>query len=514
MAKKYLRGLQYTTGTNGRDIPIFMRVCYEFWAYCVNNNPILTVSGATNATPIVITTSAAHGLATGQIVGISGVLGNTAANGQFAITVTGANTFSLTSSVGNGVYSSGGLITVPGGMPATPLSGPAGFFEGTTTGTTTGQTAATSVVLAVGTDGITSDLGINFTSLSGNFNTNMIGKHITIWSHTDVNSTDNSIYRIINVVGSTQLQLAPFSGGTKDITTLKNNLTSRSALNYRIVDFVAASQLAVASGNYFVGTLSGASTINAGQASSQFQFLLRGSSTPFGQFGMVGSPAGTWNGSTFTGSNITERVTATATNFSFTTAGVIGNITLIADKDFFIGHIRSPNSNGTGYYFYVLVPQRLYTQAQDPNLLTILVGANNLTSAVGNDSHSTAFAMLGADNVTRTCQLMTKNFTGDGTANQNGNGAQYTLGPNLTVLISVISSKSKIIYGEAIISNIAAAGQYALARARMRPIAFTNIILPNFHLVGDNGEFIHVGNGVLWPWDGSILPYNLLPLGT
>jgi Putative phage tail protein len=73
-----------------------------------------TISGATNASPIVITDTA-HGYFTGQQVTISGVLGNTAANGAWTITVTDANHFSLNGSVGNGVYTSGGqaLLVVP-----------------------------------------------------------------------------------------------------------------------------------------------------------------------------------------------------------------------------------------------------------------------------------------------------------------------------------------------------------------------------------------------------------------
>src|SRR5574338_1641515 len=131
MARKYLRGLQYITGTNGRDMPLFMRACYEFWAYCVHNNPIFQITNATNASPIQITTSIAHGLTTGQLVGISGVLGNTAANGQFIVTVINSTQFTLNSSTGNGTYTSGGRLCVPGGMPITPTNLPAGFMEGT-----------------------------------------------------------------------------------------------------------------------------------------------------------------------------------------------------------------------------------------------------------------------------------------------------------------------------------------------------------------------------------------------
>ncbi len=67
-----------------------------------------TVTGATNATPIVITTSAAHGYSTNNYVEIAGVTGNTAANGIHQITVLTTTTFSLDFSTGNGAYVSGG----------------------------------------------------------------------------------------------------------------------------------------------------------------------------------------------------------------------------------------------------------------------------------------------------------------------------------------------------------------------------------------------------------------------
>jgi hypothetical protein len=68
------------------------------------------ITGASNASPISITASN-HGFFTGQSVVITGVLGNTAANGQWVITVTGANTFTLNGSTGNGTYTSGGVAT-------------------------------------------------------------------------------------------------------------------------------------------------------------------------------------------------------------------------------------------------------------------------------------------------------------------------------------------------------------------------------------------------------------------
>lgn len=69
----------------------------------------VAVTGATNATPIEITATG-HGVSTGAQVVITGVAGNTAANGKWTITSTGANTFTLTGSVGSGAYTSGGRV--------------------------------------------------------------------------------------------------------------------------------------------------------------------------------------------------------------------------------------------------------------------------------------------------------------------------------------------------------------------------------------------------------------------
>lgn len=70
----------------------------------------LTVSGASNATPIEITTTAPHLLTNGDVVDVTGVGGNTAANGQWAISVVDGTHFLLVGSAGNGAYTSGGHV--------------------------------------------------------------------------------------------------------------------------------------------------------------------------------------------------------------------------------------------------------------------------------------------------------------------------------------------------------------------------------------------------------------------
>lgn len=94
-------------------------------------NVDLLVTAATNASPIVVTTSA-HGLADRDYVTISNVVGNTNANGSFHVKMLTPTTFSLYSDkalttpvAGNGAWISGGdvarlfrlpgILRIPGG---------------------------------------------------------------------------------------------------------------------------------------------------------------------------------------------------------------------------------------------------------------------------------------------------------------------------------------------------------------------------------------------------------------
>lgn len=79
-----------------------------------------TVSTTTgNGVPIMVTTTAPHSFVTGDIVTLSAVTGNTAANGTFGAQVLGPSTVALYITAtglavsGNGNYSSGGIITAP-----------------------------------------------------------------------------------------------------------------------------------------------------------------------------------------------------------------------------------------------------------------------------------------------------------------------------------------------------------------------------------------------------------------
>ncbi|MBV9242369.1 MAG: carboxypeptidase regulatory-like domain-containing protein [Acidobacteria bacterium] len=70
----------------------------------------LTVAGATNTTPITITTATPHGLAAGDQIKVEGAVGNTAAKGIFTVTNVGTTTFDLVGSAGNGTYTANSAV--------------------------------------------------------------------------------------------------------------------------------------------------------------------------------------------------------------------------------------------------------------------------------------------------------------------------------------------------------------------------------------------------------------------
>lgn len=92
----------------------------------------VAVTGATAASPIQITTGAAHGFATGDRVYLQGVQGVYEANGGWLITVTGATTFTLDGSIGTGAWIAGGTQTVQRWKITTAAGGAPGFTDDAT----------------------------------------------------------------------------------------------------------------------------------------------------------------------------------------------------------------------------------------------------------------------------------------------------------------------------------------------------------------------------------------------
>jgi hypothetical protein len=114
----------------------------------------LAVTGATNASPIVVTT-AAHGLATGDVVTIASVGGNTAANGTFRVTVVSSTTFQLDGTTGNAAYTSGGTVAKWLRMKNVTNEGGSGILRGWKLSTNTANVTLASFSLAIFKGGTT-----------------------------------------------------------------------------------------------------------------------------------------------------------------------------------------------------------------------------------------------------------------------------------------------------------------------------------------------------------------------
>jgi hypothetical protein len=73
----------------------------------------IAITGATNASPIVLTTAVPHGIPAGTVIQIVDVGGNTAANGNYGVSSVTSTTITLNNTAGNGAFTSGGFILLP-----------------------------------------------------------------------------------------------------------------------------------------------------------------------------------------------------------------------------------------------------------------------------------------------------------------------------------------------------------------------------------------------------------------
>lgn len=104
---------------------------------------IYTLTAASNATPIVVTTGSTTGITAGDILVVGGVVGNLAANGTWkAGTVTGTTVQLLTkldglNSTGSGAYTSGGwMINLSSASTLTDVSANSSGTDATLSGVT------------------------------------------------------------------------------------------------------------------------------------------------------------------------------------------------------------------------------------------------------------------------------------------------------------------------------------------------------------------------------------------
>jgi hypothetical protein len=128
----------------------------------VTSTAVKPITGASNATPIVMTVTA-HGYVNGDIVYQDSVGGNLAANGIWQVAGVTTNTYNLTNpvsaanAVGSAAYTSGGF-----GINLGPTIANLSDISGGVIGTAVALTSPTMV------QGVANAAGVTFTSVSGN----------------------------------------------------------------------------------------------------------------------------------------------------------------------------------------------------------------------------------------------------------------------------------------------------------------------------------------------------------
>lgn len=392
----------------------------------------------------------------------------------------------------------------------------------------TGFSSGSSVLLASGSDGATTfgtdifaSFGTDFTHVNSG---SLIGKYLVTWTP-DGSSTDDSVYFIRSVADSHRLQVEVTSGGTR---RLGNHACfwDRQGVNWRIVDIVAATYLSGwQNGDFMVLSLPAAGDVNTGQAVPQLAVMHRTQSVGFGanigaegNVGIVVSPSGSWN---VASSSFSDGTTELVSNwFNGTSSGSIPGghttYTFIGGKDFLIAEARSVTNGPQGTFtagsgFHVEVPKRTQPRHVDPNPLAWLTWSNATPNQVAGTYYDGVVALDAAGTMTRMRTLVRSPggtqvrpaYTGN--AYGSGQWQQFGLPAFRFAFVSLnIDDITRLTSDGVLCSHLS--GRFSVARSRLRRVRFTSADTKRGTCFGDYPGWTHVANGVLWPWDNTLMP--------
>jgi len=415
----------------------------------------------------------------------------------------------------------GQSLTVPGGFAATNgVSFPSGFQSGSSTLLATGSDGSTTF----GTDVFRSTT-VDFVN---GFSGSLIGKYLVTWTPGG-SSTDDSVYLIKSVEDRSHIRVDVNSGGTRR----RGNhayFTDRSSIMFRIVDILQAARLAGwQDGHHLIMQFAGAPLVNPGQLAPQVRFVHHTQSSgpntgQEGDFGVIVSPSGSWNGSVFSDATAEQM----GTWFNAPVTGLSNGLsayTFIGAKDFIIveaesrlgisGSTQGASTLGAG--LHVEVPQRLYPAATDPNPVAWMAWSASLPSQVASTYYN-GFNMVGFDGAVRQWTTLVRSPMGTqvrsdytGAAYGTGQWQQFGVPSFRFAFMGYNDYDDARVTSDGLLS-LALGGQFSLARARLRRARFTTNDLVRGSRLGDplndTNSWSVVSNGVLWPWDNSILPFG------
>jgi len=416
-------------------------------------------------------------------------------------------------------------LRAPGWMASSQLTGsyismPTGFESGS------------NILLASGSDGTTT-AGSPYFSVTGSapFSASYVGKWLTTWQSGST-STDDSIYPIVGWLNSSSIVIDPQCGGTPPTTASVPQLTTRSGINYRVIDYYAASGLTYAAGQYFVIQFNDSGQVNSGQASSQAKIVSYNST--FSELRVQLSPSGSWDGTHFVSESYAEIAPEVSLGPSYGGWGIAdwfhgvgvfpGYVTLVGGTGFLLCQaggtwMSAGGGQNAGSFFHIEVPSRMYPQASDPNPICAINVGSGRASIQANVGYGATHRFFPSpyDATLRRWPGLIKSITGSG-----WNGSTFlaaiqsgpTLGNGVVSRWSLFENPriNKFLMNSAVMAmatvpgQAAATGQFSLARARLRSVRFTSGTYPLFIRVGDGTDrWIHAGGGTMWPWDHALV---------
>jgi len=380
------------------------------------------------------------------------------------------------------------LLTTPGAVNA--ATGPTNFFENATPSTVL-------PLMLTGSDGQTTVGTTTFSTAAGGLTSSHVGKHLVIWKPGS-NSSEDAIYPILSVaLDGLSCTVNVNIGGIPDPVTLRPSFTTRNSINFRIVSFIAASKLTMTAGNNFQ-MLPDPTGINVGQTTPRVDIIWRNTAS---------LPADAYPG----GVGTTPHTGDIGANCWFNSnSSSAGWVTVIGDKSFLMWNWRSSNLSGqNNSAMHIEIPKRIFTQAQDPNPVTIgYASQNGFTAVYENDGGQ--FYMVGYNDVNQRNRCVMRSLMGQSVSQQNIN---YIPGSQLVNPRLVFN----LLTGKALMSDVAltqlVSGQYEAIRCVLNRVKVSSPVLRQYHLLGNSGEWIHLWNGWCWPWDGTFLTSIMNPMG-
>jgi len=403
----------------------------------------------------------------------------------------------------------GNDLVSPGGFASSgSINFPATF---TTTGT-----------LSSGSDGSTI-VGLPYfvTANPTAFSASYVNKWLVTWK-SGSSSTDDSVYLITKWNTSSSIAVNVFNGGTPYSGNLHPSFTTRTDINYRVVDFNAVTNISTYSStnDNFVLQFNGAPLVNSGQVIPQAKVRKIRDGSGYMYPAITLSPSGSWSGTSFS-----DPTTEVVSPNAWCHAGYGGEgpayISMFAAQDFFICHYRGTNAgwDSTHGGFHIEIPQRLYPQNNDPNpIIFAMFGGHypqdDSTYGVNQATFCNSFYMHHPpDNTTRKFTTLTRSAHGACFFERLGYGfgagqlQQMSDGRYNRAFFHQYLNKFLISDGVLALPDIPK--QFCMARVRLRRVRFIAPIIPQWQRMGNSGEWLHIVYGVLWPWDNSVLPYNL-----